>query len=99
MGKHSGAASAVQVTVRVTPKSSRNAVVIDGERRLKVALTAPPVDGKANAALVEVLAEALDVAKRDIALVRGHSSREKAVSIAGLDWAGVVQRLSVAPGR
>jgi uncharacterized protein (TIGR00251 family) len=55
--------------------------------RLKVAVTAPPVDGEANAAVVEVLAKALGVPRRQVEVIAGMSSRRKTVRIEGADAA------------
>jgi uncharacterized protein (TIGR00251 family) len=75
----------VRFRVRVQPRASRS--VIDGVRdgALRVRLTSPPVDGAANAALVELLAETLDVAKRSVHIVAGASSRTKVVDVDGLE--------------
>ncbi len=51
---------------------------------LKVRLTAPPVDGAANDALIALLAELLDVPKRQVTIVRGSTGRQKTVEIAGI---------------
>ena len=70
--------------VRVQPRAKRNAVEArDG--RLVVRVTAPPADGKANAAACALLAKALGVPKRDVKVHRGASSRDKVVSIEGMD--------------
>jgi len=63
--------------VKVQPKSSRNALGELFGDRLKVYLTAPPVDGKANAALVKQLAKEFKVAKGQITIQRGELGREK----------------------
>jgi len=75
----------MRITVRVIPRSSRNA--IEWERTgetLKVYLTAPPVDGAANEALISLLAKRLAVPRRAINIVRGATSRQKTLEIAGL---------------
>lgn len=64
------------IEVRLTPKASRNAVSVDGER-LKVSVTAMPEGGKANAAVVKVLSKAIGVPKSRLELVRGATSRDK----------------------
>lgn len=61
----------VRFDVRVAPRASREAIVGEHDGALKVALTAPPVDGAANAALVALIAGALGVPKRAVTLVRG----------------------------
>lgn len=69
-------------TVKVIPKSSRNSVEATGElRELKVKLTAAPVDGKANDALIEVLADYFKVRKSAVRLVSGASNRQKIVEV------------------
>ncbi|HJR62798.1 MAG TPA: DUF167 domain-containing protein [Gemmatimonadaceae bacterium] len=75
----------VRFTVRVQPRSSRN--TIDGVHAgaLKVRLTAPPVDGAANDALVELLCRHLRVAARSVHIVSGGTSRTKLVDIEGVE--------------
>lgn len=80
--------------VRVTPRSSRNAVDGFAGEPLKVRLTAPPVDGKANRALVEILAEKLHVPRKSIEIVAGEASRQKTLRIHGLSSAELARRLS-----
>jgi uncharacterized protein (TIGR00251 family) len=71
------------IPVRVIPRSSRNS--LEWELGvLKVRLTAPPVDGAANEALVALLAERLGMPKRAIQIVRGATSRQKTVEITGI---------------
>ena len=65
-----------EIAVRVTPRASRNAVLADGDA-IRVTGTTVPEDGKANAAVVKLLAKALGVAKSRLVLVRGASSRDK----------------------
>ncbi|REF67224.1 MULTISPECIES: DUF167 domain-containing protein [Paracoccus] len=65
-----------EIAVRVTPRASRNAVILDGEA-IRVAVTVVPEDGKANAAVVKLLAKALGVAKSRLVLVRGATARDK----------------------
>ena len=70
------AQSGAEIAVRVTPRAARNAVLVDGDR-LRVTVTTIPEDGKANAAVIKLLAKALGVAKSRLVLVRGASSRDK----------------------
>ncbi|MFO1140463.1 MAG: DUF167 domain-containing protein [Paracoccus sp. (in: a-proteobacteria)] len=64
------------IEVRVTPRASRNAVLLD-DGAIRVTVTTVPEDGKANAAVVKLLAKALGVAKSRLVLVRGATSRDK----------------------
>ena len=68
------------VTIRVVPRAKQNKVVKEAGR-LKVYLTAPPVEGKANDLLIEVLAEHLGVKKKQLRLVRGEKGRDKVVEV------------------
>ena len=65
-----------EIAVRVTPRASRNAVLVDGDA-IRVSVTTVPEDGKANAAVVKLLAKALGIAKSRLVLVRGATSRDK----------------------
>ncbi len=86
-------AGGVRFAVRVQPRSSRSEVSgLHGEA-LKVRLTAAPVDGAANEALVALLAEVLDVPRRAIRIVSGATSRTKLVEVDGVTPA-VVERLA-----
>lgn len=80
--------------MQVQPRASRNAVIGWKDGALKVALTAPPVEGAANAALVALLAEALGLKKRQIAVVAGQASRRKIVAVDAVDEAALKERLS-----
>lgn len=70
------------ISVRVTPRSSRDAVkgVLPGGK-VHVTVTAPPADGAANAAVTKLLAKALKLPPRDVVLIRGATSREKAFEV------------------
>lgn len=83
----------VRFPVRVQPRAARSEVCGTFDGALKVRLQAPPVDGAANEALVELLAEALDVPRRQIRIVSGGTSRSKVVEVDGIDR-GRVDRLA-----
>lgn len=80
---------AVVVRVRVQPKASRDAIVGEHNGALKVSVTAPPDKGKANKAVVELLARALGTAKSNVALVSGAASRDKAFAVRGVTAARI----------
>jgi hypothetical protein len=73
----------VILDVLVVPRASKCAVAGVHDGRLKVMLDAPPVDGKANDALVAFLAKALGLAKRDVVIVRGEKGRQKTLALRG----------------
>lgn len=81
------------LSARVIPRASRNAIGEEMPDALKLRLQAPPVEGKANKALVEFLAETLDLPRRDIEVLKGETSRNKKILIRGLTPAQVRQRL------
>ncbi|MCZ6806905.1 MAG: DUF167 domain-containing protein [Deltaproteobacteria bacterium] len=74
----------VTFEVRVAPRASRNAIIGVHEGSLKVALTAPPVDGAANDALRKLIAKALGVPKSDIDIMRGERGRNKVLRVRGM---------------
>lgn len=67
--------------LRIQPRAARDEIIGYQGDRLKIRLTAPPVDGKANQHLIEFLADSFGVPKRDIVLLAGATSREKRVRI------------------
>ena len=86
-----GGADRVRFAVRVQPRASRSEIVGLHGDALKVRLSAPPVDGAANEALVELVADALGVAKRAVRIVSGESSRSKTVEVEGVTAAAVLR--------
>jgi uncharacterized protein (TIGR00251 family) len=84
--------------VRVQPRASRNAVAGEMGDALKIALTAPPVGGKANDACVEFLANLLKVPRSSVTITSGESSRNKVIRIAGMRASEVEQRLRAVIG-
>lgn len=84
----------VALEVLVQPRASRTRVVGEHDGRLKIQLAAPPVDGEANAALVEFLARTLAVRRSDVAIERGETGRRKTVRVAGAAPAAVRAALS-----
>ncbi len=82
-----------QLEVRVQPRAKRNALEAVEGQALKAYVTAPPEGGKANEALVALLARALGVAKGRVRIVRGHHGRNKMVTIEGVSNEDVLLRL------
>jgi len=81
----SAVAAGTEVALHIQPGARRSAVLGVHAGRLKVAIQSPPVEGRANGALVEFLAAALKVPRRQIALVAGERSRDKRVELRGVD--------------
>jgi uncharacterized protein len=82
------------VTVHVTPKSRKNeisGILPDGT--LKVRLTAPPVEGAANKALLELLSKVLGVRESALEIIGGEKGRDKIVSVVDLDSSAVEERI------
>jgi hypothetical protein len=86
-------AGGVVLEVLVQPRASRTRVAGEHDGRLKIQLAAPPVDGEANAALVEFLADALSVRKQDVSIVRGETGRRKSVRVASVSAASAAAAL------
>jgi uncharacterized protein (TIGR00251 family) len=85
-----------KLTLRVSPGAARDGVVGRHGDGWKVRVAAPPEGGKANDAVVRLLADTLGVARRDVEIVSGHGSREKVVSLFGVDGSEIEQRLASA---
>jgi uncharacterized protein (TIGR00251 family) len=89
-----GAERAVRFAVRVQPRASRSGVDCVIGDALKVRVHAPPVDGAANAAVIEALSDALGVPKRMVTIVSGETSRSKVVEIASMQATELLKRLA-----
>lgn len=87
----------MRIAVRAQPGAKVSQVVGLHGDRLKIAVQAPPVDGKANAALCAFVAEWLGVAKRAVTLGAGETSRDKRVDVAA-DLAAVLAKVALLPG-
>lgn len=86
-----------RISVRLSPRASREEIAGEREDALQVRVTAPPVDGAANEALVRLLAKRLRVAKGAVTIVSGETARTKVVQVDGLDEGEVRARLGLAP--
>jgi uncharacterized protein len=72
---------AVRFSVRLQPRASKNEIAGLQGSALKVRVTAPPVDGLANEALIDLLSRTLQTSRRNVCIVSGHSSRTKLIEI------------------
>ena len=86
-------ADGVTLRVRVQPRSSRDALGGEREGALVVRLSAPPVEGAANAALARFLGRRLGIAPSAVRILKGTTGRQKLVAVAGLDAASARERL------
>jgi uncharacterized protein (TIGR00251 family) len=87
----------VRLRVRLQPGTKHSEIVGFQGEVLRVRVTAPPHEGRANLALIELLADALDIPKSSITIVHGHTSRDKLLAIAGLTMEQVRERLASRP--
>jgi len=85
----------VIILVHAQPNARQSAIAGVHGDELKIRLHAPPVDGKANAALLELLREVLDVSRSDVEIVRGETSRSKQVLVRGRQLQDVQARLNL----
>jgi uncharacterized protein len=85
--------------IKVHPRAKQNAITGELGDALKLALTAPPVSGKANEACIEFFANLLKVPRSSVTIASGLTSRNKIVRIAGLSAEAVGQRLKIASSR
>jgi uncharacterized protein (TIGR00251 family) len=82
-----------KLAVRVQARARRDEIAGERAGSLLVRVTAPPVEGKANAAVCKLLAKRLGLAPRKVAVVRGASSRDKLIEIDGIEAAELRRRL------
>lgn len=87
----------VRVELRVIPRASKTTLAGVRDGRLLLRVTAPPVDGAANTAVVAALAKMLGVPKSAVRVVDGETSRNKSVEVTGIGEAVVLQRLGISP--
>jgi uncharacterized protein len=82
------------INVKVTPGASRDEITGQKEGVWQVRVKAPPVEGRANYAMLQLLGKALKLKTSDVSIIRGHSSRRKTVAVSGLSETEVSERLS-----
>jgi uncharacterized protein (TIGR00251 family) len=83
----------ILIDVRVIPRAAKAAIAGTRDGALLVRLNAPPVEGAANAELIEVIAKALGVARRAVSLVSGERSRQKRIRVSGVSAEDAHSRL------
>lgn len=82
-----------RINVYVQPRASKTAVVGMHDGCVKIRLAAPPVDGAANAALIEFVADQLDIARSRVRIAAGHTSRRKTIEVEGVSAAQLADAL------
>jgi len=88
----------VLLRVKVQPKASRDAILGEQDGRIRIALTAPPVDGAANEALVRFLASVLAIGRRQITIQSGERGREKTLRLADTPVGAIASTLGISHG-
>jgi uncharacterized protein (TIGR00251 family) len=83
----------VTFAVRIQPRAKKDAITGEFGDALKVSLTAPPIDGRANEACVEFFAKLLKVPRSSVTIASGQSSRNKVIRVAGLTAEQLRERL------
>jgi uncharacterized protein (TIGR00251 family) len=85
----------VTFAVKVQPRARKNAIIGELGDALKLALTAPPVEGRANAACIEFFANLLDVPRSSVTIASGETGRRKVIRVAGLSAENIRRRLAM----
>lgn len=86
------------IDVRVTPRAGRSGIAGVRDGAILVRLAAAPVEGAANAELIDLIARAIHIPKRDVTIVSGERSRSKRVRVAGMSRAQLIACLAGATG-
>src|SRR5579862_1583856 len=87
--------SGVSFAIRVHPRAKKNAITGELGDALKVSLTTPPIDGRANEACIEFFAKLLKVARSSVTIASGESSRQKVIRVVGLSLQEIRERLQL----
>lgn len=86
--------SGATFSVKVHPRAKKNAITGEVGDALKLSITAPPVEGRANEACIEFLAELLEVPRSSVTIAAGQNSRRKLIRVAGLTADRIRERLA-----
>lgn len=81
--------------LKIVPNSSKNEFIWENES-LKVKITAQPIENKANKALIEFLSKTLKLAKSNIQIIKGDTSKEKTLCLSGIDSQQLLEKLQLA---
>ncbi len=83
----------IEIRVRVVPRSSRNQIIGEEGDVYKIKITAPPVDGLANKALVDLFAKELGISKSSVEIISGRRSKHKTIRLYGVSEGEVISFL------
>jgi len=75
----------VNIQVQIQPRFSKDQILGLHDGRLKMTISAPPIDGKANESLIEFLAKTFKVSKSNIDILKGHTSKLKTIKLSGIN--------------
>jgi uncharacterized protein len=90
-----GSPNTATFAVRVHPRAKKNAITGEAGDALKLSLTAPPIDGKANQACIEFFAKLLKLPRSSVTIAAGQTSRNKVIHVAGMTAEQVRERLGI----
>jgi uncharacterized protein (TIGR00251 family) len=90
-----GTADGATFAVKVHPRAKKNAIIGEVGDALKVSLTSPPIDGRANDACIEFFAKLLKVPRSSVTIASGQTSRTKLIRVTGLSADEVRKRIAV----
>ena len=74
----------INIEVQIQPRSSKDQIIGLHDGRIKIKISAPPVDGRANESLIEFMAKVLGVSKSKVEIVKGHTSKFKTLKVLGI---------------
>jgi uncharacterized protein len=84
MKKREADTSFIDIEARIIPRSSRNEITSLDGGMVKIKVTAPPVDGMANSAVIELISKELKIPRKDIAIISGDKSKNKKIRVHGI---------------
>jgi len=85
--------SHAKIAVQITPSASKNEIIGMQNDVLRIKISAPPVKGKANKELIDYLSHLLGISKDRLEIVKGHTSKNKLISIDGLSKVSILEKL------
>lgn len=82
------------LAILLSPKAKRTGITGQHDNHLKIGVSAPPTDGKANQALINYLSKILKISKSNLSIIQGELSRNKLVSVSGITFKDLKERLT-----